>query len=300
MTLNKIEFDKIYADIIAPEKTANEILTELWQKYEAETGEVFQASNPAAKVLEVLAFADWINDDNLKTATKEVLPSFAKDEFLDEVLGWFHLGKRHIIVEADEEADPPIAEALEDDKAFKTRIMEEYIGQSHAGPAARYLALAKRLSDVKDVYVKSPQTEEEAGELDIYILTHIANGVAAAQILIDIQAVYNQPNGVNDSKRRTLHSATINEFALGAEVTLKSGPDPVQVKAILEQQLQTYLFNRHMFENYITKSGILAALTIEGVVDNVTITNAHGGNIACLYNEVAFCTTPITDIISII
>ena len=285
MSLTLIDFYKLYDSLNAPDQTQDEIYQELEAKFIAETDfETLPASDSAAKIFDILAFAKMLVNQNIKQATAAVQPGIAKGEFLENILGWLHNGQRLLISAADDVAEPPTIDIFETDEAFFERVMDDYQGQSYAGPEARYKALAKGIDgDVKDILVLSP----EPGELDIYVLTHANNGEAEIELLVKIDTKYDKPNGVNSSKRRTLHSAIIKPFELNATITLKAGAAPSVVETLLEKKLLAYFNSQKNFRNSVTESGNHAALTIDGSVDNVEITDEHGGNIICQPHEVA-------------
>lgn len=289
MSFTQIDFIKLYETMIATDKTQDEIYEELLAKFKSENElDIIHVSDPAAKIIDILAFAKMLVDQRIKLATKQVLPGTAKGEFLDVVLGWLHNGKRLKLEDENLEAIPSTEAVYEDDETFLTRVMEGFQGQSYGGASTRYKFLAKtHSSNVKDVYVKTPVTEETAGEIDVYILTHDNDGVAPPALLNEIDVIYNKPNGVLGSKKRTLHNASIKPFELNATITLKEGADPAVVIQQLIKRWERYAYAQNSFGNQITKSGCYAALTIEGAVDNVDITDTHGGEILCQPHEVA-------------
>lgn len=285
MNLNLIDLYRLYDLLIGPDQTQEEIYAEIEAKFIAETDfDSLPTSDSASKIFDILAYAKMLVDQRIKTATAAVQPGIARGDFLENILGWLHNGERLLISAGDEDADPPTFDVYETDEAMFERVMDEFQGQSYAGPAARYKSIAKKTNgDVKDVLVLNPLP----GELDIYILTHANNGIANVDLLNEIQESYNLPNGVNSSKRRDLYPAAILTFELNAIVTVKSGADPSVIFGLIEQKLIDYFEDQKSFNNSITESGIHAALTIAGSVDNVEIMDVHGGDIICQPNEVA-------------
>ena len=85
-----------------------------------------------------------------------------------------------------------------------------------------------------------------------------------------------------------VRSATILPFGLAASLVTFAGPDITLVLAAARAKLDAYLaFNRRLGRD-ITTSGIIAALTVEGVHKVTLITPS--ADIACDLTEAAHCT----------
>ncbi|EOW9487950.1 baseplate J/gp47 family protein [Vibrio cholerae] len=171
---------------------------------------------------------------------------------------------------------------LEEDDDYRQRLHESPGGYSSAGPDDAYKFHAKSAHpDVKDVAVTSPAPVEVV----LYVLTKTGNGTPSRG-LCDLVRAYCEPFRPLTDKL-SVEPATVIEFSVNAELTIKPGPSADEVVKAAKQRLSEYLASENRFGGELDVSGIHWALKVEGVskvrlIDWVDITAGQ--------NDAPFCT----------
>lgn len=170
----------------------------------------------------------------------------------------------------------------EDDEAYRQRLHESAGGYSVAGPDDSYRFFAKSAHpDIKDVAVTSPAPIEVV----LYVLTKTGNGVPSRG-LCDLVRAYVEPfRPLSDEL--TVEPATVIEYSVTAELTIKPGPSPDEVVKAAKQRLSEYLASENRFGGELDVSGVHWALKVEGVA-KVRLTGWV--DIVAAENEAPFCT----------
>jgi len=237
-------------------------------------------SDPAMKILEVCAFREMLLRQRVNDAARSVMVAFALGEDLDHLAAGFRVF-RLVLDEGDEETPP----TYESDDDLRRRVVLAPEGYSVAGPEGAYVFHALSAdADVLDASVISP----DPGEVVVTVLSRIGDGTAAGPLLTTVTAALNDEDVRPLTDQVTVQSATIIDFTIEAEVFTFIGPD---AGVVLEQglaRLDEYLANSKKLGRDVTRSGIIAALTVEGVQDVVITSPA--ANVACDRTEAANCT----------
>jgi phage-related baseplate assembly protein len=216
-------------------------------------------SDPAAKLLQTFAYFAQLLRQRVNDAARAVMPAYAVGADLDHIAALFGIA-RLTITPADDVMGIPAV--MESDADFRRRMVLAPEGYSVAGPEGAYIfhALSAH-ADVLDASATSPSP----GEVVVSVLSRAGSGAASASLLTTVDAY------VSDETRRPLtdyvrvQSAAIVTYAVAATITTFSGPDGGVVLAAARANLDAYVESSHRLGRDITRSGIFAALHVEGV-----------------------------------
>ncbi|MGE5509933.1 MAG: baseplate J/gp47 family protein [Bacteroidota bacterium] len=113
-------------------------------------------SDPAKKVLEVVAYRELLLRARVNDAAKAVMVAFARGADLEHLSALFGV-ERLVVQEADPDATPPLPEILETDDSLRERTQLSLEAYSTAGPYGGYLFYAISVAGVKDAGVYGPE-----------------------------------------------------------------------------------------------------------------------------------------------
>lgn len=135
-------------------------------------------------------------------------------------------------------------------------------GFSVAGPEGAYIFHALSADpDILDASATSP----EPSHVLVSILSRSGNGQASAQLVAKVSAYLTAEERRPLTDFVTVQSAQIVNYAIEATLTTFSGPDGSVVLAAARKSLDAYIAASHRMGRDITRSGIFAALHVEGV-----------------------------------
>lgn len=225
-------------------------------------------SEPAVKVLEICAYRAFLTLNRVNQAARACMLAFSAGSDLE------HLGallgvERLVVTPADPEADPPVAEVLEDDERLRERIQLALEGYSSAGPVGAYVFHALSASaEVKDVAVESPVP----GDVLVTVLSTDGDGTAAPELLATVLEALNDEYVRPLCDSVTVQGATIQSYDVVAELEIPEGPDASVVVAAAEAALAEYVAASHALGRIVSLSGLMAALHQPGVT-RATVTS---------------------------
>lgn len=268
----------------------------VWDTYEIQTDPLVIQQQHAA-YYEINKTAE-IND-----AVKSTLLAFAQGSDLDHKAA--ELGvERKVIVEANPEANPPIAEVLETDAALRARRQLAPEALSTAGPPGAYKSFAlKAHPHVSDCAEFDPHSGLcDPGEVLLVIASSIGDGVPT-DLVLDSVAEYLDARtiryAVTAERTRTItrkqnlrpltdkviiEACSAVECSISAVLKLRSGPSPETVVEEAERRLDGYIRTRREIGMMISDSAVAAAVhisTIDGVtaVEDADITLKKGEDV---------------------
>ena len=267
--IDPLDFEAIYADAVTHLQT---LMPEF----------VSRDSDPVSKLLQVFAYLAQLHRQRVNDAARAVMPAYAIGADLDNIAALFGIA-RFTITPADVVLGIPAV--MESDADFRRRMVLAPEGYSVAGPEGAYIfhSLSAH-ADVLDASATSPAP----GEVLVSVLSRTGSG-EASPALVDAVAAY-----VSDEKRRpltdfvTVQSADIVEYDVAATITTFSGPDGSVVLDAARAKLDDYVTSSHRLGRDITRSGLFAALHVEGV-HNVVLT-APAADIIISREQAPFCT----------
>ncbi|MGP9665998.1 baseplate assembly protein [Halomonas sp. AOP22-C1-8] len=216
-------------------------------------------SEPTVKLLQENAYRELLLRQRINEAARACMIAFANDEDLDQLGANLNV-KRLVLDEGNPTALPPVPPTLESNRDYRARIQLAFEGLSVAGPsgAYEYQAISAHPS-VLDVSVASP----EPVEVVLTILSREDGGQPSQAVLEAVRKRVDERRPLTD--RVTVQAATLLPFSISAVLALRDGPDPAVIREQARQQLTAYVDARHRLSAWITRSGVHAALTVEGV-----------------------------------
>lgn len=265
-----LDFETIYATAIAKMKA-------LMPDFEA------RESDPATKQLLLLSYVVQTLRQRINDAARAVMPAHAVGADLDNLAASFTIGRFTLIP-----ADPATGAAavMETDDDFRRRMVLAPEGYTVAGPEGAYIFHALSAdARVLDASASSPAP----GEVLVSILSReTVSGSASAALVATVEAY------LSDETRRpltdlvTVQSAQIIPFTIAATLRTYRGPDAQVVVAAAQARLETYVAECHRLGRDVTRSGIFAALHVEGV-QNVVL-SAPAADIVVSRSQAPYCT----------
>lgn len=261
----------------------NEMLVDLKARDSAFTALV--ESDPAFKILEVAAYRELLMRQRVNDAARSVMLAYAGGSDLEQLGGLFGV-TRKTLVEADPEANPPVAAVYESDSDLRLRIQLSLEGLSTAGPAGAYIYHALKVATVRDVAVESPTP----GDVLVTILSQNNNGLASAGEISAVEDILNSDDVRPLTDNVTVQAAEIIAYAITATVFVNEGPDASVVLANCNTAANAFAAERFRIGADINLSGIYAALHQPGVekvvlaspASNLNITSTQAGRCSAI------------------
>ncbi|QNH04443.1 baseplate J/gp47 family protein [Pseudomonas sp. B11D7D] len=219
-------------------------------------------SDPLNKLLQENAYRELIWRQRVNEAALATMLAFAEREDLEHVAARFNV-QRLVIIPANPNAVPPVAAVMEGDDSLRERTQMAMEGLSVAGPRNAYIFHARSADGrVGDAWVESPNP----AEILLTIQSALGDGTANAELLgvVDIYVSGEDRRPLAD--RVTLQSAEVLNFEVTAVLHLDTvGPEQEPIRAAAEARLAAMVNRRRRLGWEVNRSGLDAALHIEGV-----------------------------------
>lgn len=239
-------------------------------------------SDPAVKVLQVAAYREMLIRQSFQDGASQLLVAYATGSRLDHLGALVGVPRLEL---APANPQTGAAAVMENDHAFRARIVLAPESFTSAGPELAYVSHATRASgDVLDASATSP----DPGKVLVSVLSRIGDGTASAELIDAVAAI------VTDKAIRplgddvTTASAGIVRFAISAALVTFAGPDVTIVLGEARKALDAYLARNRKLGRTITRTGIVAALSVEGV-HRVDLA-APAADVACNPTQASWCT----------
>jgi phage-related baseplate assembly protein len=224
-------------------------------------------SDPAVKLLQLFSWREMLLRQDFNDRARSVMVAFANGGDLDHLGALFGVARLVISPETVDASGVTVPAVLEDDAAFRERIVLAPEGYSVAGPWGAYIFHARSAdADVLAAGAQSPTP----GHVVVTILSRLGDGTAAPELLATVLAY------LSDESRRpltdfvTVQSAAIVPFAIEAQLRTFAGPDSSAVVAAADASLQAHVARSRRLGRDVTRAGLVAALMVEGM-QNVTL-----------------------------
>ncbi len=219
-------------------------------------------SEPLTKLLQENAYRELVWRQRVNEAALATMLAFAEREDLEQIAARFNVA-RLVITPADPNAVPPVPAVMESDDSLRERTQMAMEGLSTAGPRNSYIFHARSADGrVADAWAHSPSP----AEVVLTIQSALGDGTADAELLgiVDIYVGDDDRRPVAD--RVTLQSAEVIEFEVEAVLHLDTvGPESEPIRAAAEARLAAMVNRRRRLGWEVNRSGLDAALHIEGV-----------------------------------
>ncbi|MFH3083291.1 baseplate assembly protein [Serratia marcescens] len=218
-------------------------------------------SEPSVKLLQENAYREVLLRQRVNDAAKAVMLAHATGEDLDQLGANFNT-PRLVITPADESTIPPTPAVMEADEDYRLRLQDAFEGMSTAGSAGSYRFHARsadgRVADVTAISL-SP------ANVTVTVLSRDGDGSASAELLQVVSAALNDEDVRPVADRVIVQSAKIAPYAIEAVLYLYPGPEVAPILSAAKQRLHNYVLTMRRLGRSIRRSGIIAALTVEGV-----------------------------------
>jgi phage-related baseplate assembly protein len=240
-------------------------------------------SDPAHKVLEVVAYREFLQRQRGNEAIKATTLAYAVGTDLDNIAANYNV-QRLLLDAGNPDAIPPVPPTYESDEALRRRVQLAFEGFSTAGPEGAYLFHSLSAdADVLDAAATSPTP----GAVSVAVLSRVDDGVASAELLDAVEAALGDDvRPMTDNV--TVQAAVILPYTVVATIKTYSGPDAAVVMAASQAAIEAYTESSMRLGRDITLSAIYHALHQDGV-QNVTLTQPTA-DIVADWNEAARCT----------
>ncbi|MCF3530878.1 baseplate assembly protein [Stenotrophomonas maltophilia] len=245
--VEQVNFEQAYADQVA-----------MFMLVMPEYGPLLE-SDPVAKLLQANAYREMLLRESFNVrATASMLP-YARGADLDNLGAFFGIA-RQVLSPGDPAANLPAE--FESDTDFRRRIQLAPEGYSVAGPEGAYLFHALSAdADVLDVSALSPRP----GEVVVTLLARSGDGVPSAA-LVDRVLLALRDGGVRPlTDFVTVQPADVIRYRVDASIVTFAGPDSDVVMAEAERRIREYVAASQRLGRDVPRSGIFAALHVEGV-----------------------------------
>ncbi|WP_439069706.1 baseplate assembly protein [Serratia nevei] len=218
-------------------------------------------SEPIVKLLQENAYREVLLRQRVNDAAKAVMLAHATGEDLDQLGANFNT-PRLVIAPADEGTIPPTPAVMEADEDYRLRLQDAFEGMSTAGSAGSYRFHARSADGrVADVTAISPSP----ANVTVTVLSRDGDGSASAELLQVVSAALNDEDVRPVADRVIVQSAKIAPYVIEAVLYLYPGPEVAPILNAAKQRLHNYVLTMRRLGRSIRRSGIIAALTVEGV-----------------------------------
>lgn len=317
-TYTAVDLSKLPAPDVVEMLDYESILAQLVVLARSQMGDfTLVESDPATKLLQIFAYREMVLRQRVNDAARAVMVAFAKGNDLDNLGALFGVARFMLSPGDAENGVPP---SYEEDEDFRRRMVLAPEGYSVAGPEGAYVFHAVSAhSDVLDAsaYSPSPDSIREViegvlashnapnelktamaaaldqaawpGQVNVSVLARAADGLASEALCQIVQ------NYLSAEARRPLTDyvivspAEIVPYAIDAKLWTFAGPDSSVVLAEAQRKIDAYTATSRRLGRDITRSGIYAALHVEGV-QNVALASPET-DIICQRHQAPVCTS---------
>ncbi len=240
-------------------------------------------SDPATRLLEIVAYRELMLRQRVNNAALAVMPSFTTGYDQDALYEIW--GLKRLLIEEEDDQDPinhpPIYES---DEAFRRRYALALDQFTTAGSEHSYIYHGLSADGlVKDIAANAPN----GAEVVITVLSHLSNGDPTVDLL---QTVYDY---LSDKKKRpiaddlTVQPAEIIEYQINVALFFNYGPSPEPVLNKIKQNLQQYIVEQHRLGFDIEQTALAAQCHLSGVHHVIFDMDLP---IKCNPSQAAYCT----------
>lgn len=215
-------------------------------------------SEPLTKLLQENAYRELVWRQRVNEAALATMLAFATGSDLEQIAAHFNVYRLTITAATDTEAA-----VMEGDAALRERTQMAMEGLSTAGPRNAYIFHARSADGrVADAWADSPNP----AEVVLTIQSALGDGTADAELLGVVDIYVGDEDRRPLADRVTLQSAEVIEFEVEAVLHLDTvGPESEPIRAAAEARLATLVNRRRRLGWEVNRSGLDAALHIEGV-----------------------------------
>ncbi|MBD9528652.1 baseplate J/gp47 family protein [Paracoccus sp. PAR01] len=223
-------------------------------------------SEPINKLLEVGAYREVIMRARANDSVRAVLLATATGTDLENLAALYGV-TRQVVVAANPDATPPVAEIREDDAALRKRTQLSLEALTTAGTVGAYSFHALSADGrVRGVAVTSPAP----GRVLITVLSHEAGGMPSAGLLAVVADALEDVRPLCDDP--VVAAPSFTDFAVDATLVLSHGPGAEVVQAAARAAVQAYVADELAVGRVVRLTALLARLHQPGV-ESVVLTS---------------------------
>ncbi len=225
-------------------------------------------SDPAIKLIELFAYRELLLRQRINEAAKGVMLAYAVKSSLDNLAANYGVTRK----------------LNENDEPLRARTQMALEGITTAGPVGAYEfhALSAH-DDVKSVSVDSPSP----GVVQVTVLSLQDNGVPSTELLQAVEGKLNQDTVRPLTDNVIINPADIVTYSVEAQLTIDPLPGIDVSLDAANQSLQQYILQQQDLGKLVPRSGLFAALHVEGV-KQVTL-QSPSNDIMTSNQQAAFC-----------
>ena len=239
-------------------------------------------SDPVQKIIELYAYRELLLRAEFNDRARGCMVAFAMGGDLDQLaalLGAYRLE----LSPADPVTGTPAV--MESDTEFRRRVILAPEAYSVAGPEGAYVWHALTADgDVLDASATSPSP----GSVVVSVLSRDGDGTAPPALIDLVRSRVSADDVRPLTDYVTVQSAAITNFIVDADIQTFAGPDSAIVLNEARAQLDAYLIRSRRLGRDIVRSGIIAALHVEGV-SSVAL-NEPAVDVALNRTQAGYCT----------
>jgi phage-related baseplate assembly protein len=269
--VEQISYEAILASMVNDFKTRNPEFSAMLE------------SDPAFKVLEVVAYREVLIRQRANEAVKAVMLAYAKDTDLDHIAANANV-ERLMLDAGNPNAIPPIPPTYESDESLVRRVQLSPEGFSTAGATGGYVFHALGAdANVKDANA----TSLTAGTVEVAVLSRVGNGEASPELIEAVNATLSDEDVRPLTDNVIVKSAEIIEYDVEAELTFYKGAGSAVSMQAARNALEAFLTEAHGLGRDVTIDALHAALRQTGVY-KVTVNN--WSDIITDWDQAPYCT----------
>lgn len=218
-------------------------------------------SEPATKLLQENSYRELIMRNRVNDAAKAIMLAFATGADLAQI-GANNNVPRLVVVAADADAVPPVAQVDEEDEAYRLRIQEAPDALSVAGPRSAYEYFARSASGrVKDARAISPAP----CEIVVAVLSTDDDGIASADLLQAVEAALTAEDVRPLGDLVTVQQGEVIDYVVEAMLYVEKGPEAEIARKAAAANAASIAKPLRPLGYSIYQAAYTAALKVEGV-----------------------------------
>ncbi|MCC7632579.1 baseplate assembly protein [Stenotrophomonas rhizophila] len=266
----QVSFEQCYADLKA-------ILYLLAPEY----GDLLE-SDPMSVALQVSAYREVHLRESFNVRAKGNMLAYAGGADLDNLAAFFGVVRHQI---TPPEPKTGVAAVMESDGELRRRVQLAPEGYSVAGPEGAYLFHALSADpDVLDASAMSPAP----AEVLVTLLSRSGDGIPSGGLIARVTDALMDGNVRPLTDLVTVRAVENVSYAVKAEIITYAGPDATVVLEEANRRLRAYVEDLHRLGRDVPRSGLYAALHVEGV-QRVTLTEPVA-DLFIAKHQAAYCT----------
>lgn len=220
-------------------------------------------SDPAYKLIEAFAYRELLLRGAINDSARGTMLAYATGADLDNLAALFSLSRLVLVPATD--IQPAV---MESDGELRARVqmapeLLATAGMTGGGYMVRVRTLAP---SVKDVAVLKPG----GGRVDLVLLGRDGDGTVPPATVQAIVAAYQAEDAAQLTDIITVRSARILPYVVTLQLRIRSGPDPIVVRAAADAAVRSYAMQRHAI-GAVVYAQMLAAAAAVGGVEQVVI-----------------------------